>query len=48
MVNHLYWSNINIVNTAVDCLNTLAQVYKEELDSDGVSIDMILLMVSLR
>lgn len=36
MVNHLYWSNITIVNNVVDCLNTLAQVYTEDIDPDGV------------
>lgn len=37
-MDHLYWSNIPIVNTAVDCLNALAQVYRGELDSGGVCI----------
>lgn len=36
MVNHLYWSNITIVNNVVDCLNTMAQIYTEDIDPDGV------------
>ena len=45
MVNHLYWSNISIVNTVVDCLNTLAQIYKEDLDPDGVIVQEVLTRV---
>ncbi|KAI8144750.1 hypothetical protein BJV82DRAFT_606134 [Fennellomyces sp. T-0311] len=45
MVNHLYWSNISIVNTIVDCLNTLAQIYKENLDPDGVIVQEVLTRV---
>ncbi|KAI7855415.1 hypothetical protein BDC45DRAFT_568310 [Circinella umbellata] len=45
MVNHLYWSNISIVNTIVDCLNTFAQIYKEELDPDGVIVQEVLTRV---
>lgn len=42
MVNHLYWSNITIVNNVVDCLNTLAQVYTEDIDPDGVIVQEVL------
>lgn len=34
--NHFYSSNISIVNCVVDCLETLSQVYKHELDPDRV------------
>jgi hypothetical protein len=37
MVNHLYWCNINIVNTVTDCLVLVAHIYRESLDPDGVS-----------
>lgn len=37
LVNHLYWSSIAIVNTVADCLISLAQVYSEKLDPEGVS-----------
>ncbi|KAI7906537.1 uncharacterized protein BX663DRAFT_496797 [Cokeromyces recurvatus] len=36
LTNHLYWNHISIVNTAVDCLNTIAQTYKEKLDPEGI------------
>jgi hypothetical protein len=36
LVNHLYWCSIPIVNTVADCLDTLAQVYTEQLDHEGV------------
>ncbi|KAL0079919.1 hypothetical protein F4703DRAFT_1174065 [Phycomyces blakesleeanus] len=32
IVDHLYWSSIPVLNTAVDCLNMLAHIYREDLD----------------
>ncbi|KAL9549835.1 hypothetical protein MBANPS3_005021 [Mucor bainieri] len=42
LVNHLYWCNISIVNTVCDCLNTIAQVYKDKLDPEGILVQEIL------
>ncbi|CAO0796344.1 unnamed protein product [Mucor circinelloides] len=45
LVNHLYWCNISIVNTVCDCLNTMAQVYKDKLDPEGILVQEILTRV---
>ncbi|KAI8093558.1 uncharacterized protein BX664DRAFT_295379 [Halteromyces radiatus] len=42
MVNHLYWCNINIVNTVTDCLVLVAHIYRESLDPDGVIVQEVL------
>ncbi|KAG0169558.1 Ral GTPase-activating protein subunit alpha-2 [Apophysomyces sp. BC1015] len=42
LLNHLYWCSIPVVNTAVDCLNTFAQIYNEKLDSDGIIVQEVL------
>lgn len=39
LVNHLYWCNISIVNNVADCLVTIAQIYREELDPEGVNMN---------
>ncbi|CEP09769.1 hypothetical protein [Parasitella parasitica] len=45
LVNHLYWCNVSIVNTVCDCLNTIAQVYKDKLDPEGILVQEILTRV---
>ncbi|KAI8362756.1 hypothetical protein BD560DRAFT_178321 [Blakeslea trispora] len=42
LVNHLYWSNISVVNTVADCLVTMAHIYREELDTEGIIVQEIL------
>ncbi|ORZ14187.1 hypothetical protein BCR42DRAFT_393825 [Absidia repens] len=42
MVNHLYWCNINIVNTVADCLVLVAHIYRESLDPGGVIVQEVL------
>ncbi|KAI9480932.1 MAG: hypothetical protein EXX96DRAFT_564755 [Benjaminiella poitrasii] len=42
LVNHLYWCNISIVNTVADCLNTVAQTYRDELDPEGIIVQEVL------
>ncbi|RCI03744.1 Ral GTPase-activating protein subunit alpha-2, partial [Rhizopus stolonifer] len=42
LLNHLYWCNISIVNTVADCLITMAHIYKEELDKEGIIVQEVL------
>ncbi|CAO3589975.1 unnamed protein product [Absidia cylindrospora] len=42
MVNHLYWCNINIVDTVADCLVLVAHIYRESLDPGGVIVQEVL------
>ncbi|KAI8984457.1 hypothetical protein BDF20DRAFT_911553 [Mycotypha africana] len=42
LVNQLYWCSIPIVNNVADCLITMAHIYKEELDIDGIIVQEIL------
>ncbi|OBZ91240.1 Ral GTPase-activating protein subunit alpha-2 [Choanephora cucurbitarum] len=42
LVNHLYWSNLSVVNTVSDCLVAMAHIYREDLDKEGVIVQEIL------
>lgn len=42
LVNHLYWCSVPIVNNVADCLNTLAMVYSEQLDPEGIIVQEVL------
>ncbi|KAI8073208.1 hypothetical protein BC940DRAFT_343891 [Gongronella butleri] len=42
LVNHLYWCNITVINTVVDCLVLISQIYNENLDPQGDIIQEVL------
>ncbi|KAI7868261.1 hypothetical protein BDF14DRAFT_1881054 [Spinellus fusiger] len=43
--NSLYWCSVSVLNTAVDCLNLIAHIYKEELDPEGIIVQEVLTKV---